>query len=109
MDSAAVDELLLYIENDGDLYRQRAQPIMRNLAKKMLKGTYDPAQAPKAWRYLVDDGAKKYVKEFGSDDWNFSVADRAEAAKQMARRFEDEMKAQGREGVEHLASGKGMT
>ena len=36
-------ELALYATNDGDLYRQRAQPIMLNLARKMV------ARPPAAW------------------------------------------------------------
>lgn len=57
-------ELELFIVNDGDLYRQRVQPIIANLAKKTRKGVYDHAKAAKLWGYLADAGAQKYTKDF---------------------------------------------
>jgi len=84
-------ELALFIENDADLYRQQTLPIIINLQKKFTKGTYDPAQAVKLWKYLADNGAKKYT--FENDDrqgkrhWMeiagygiFTVAERKEVA-----------------------------
>jgi hypothetical protein len=59
-------ELRLYIDNDYELYRKR-QAIEKNLSSKMDKNKYDASLAPAAWMYLVDDGAKKYAKEFGVD------------------------------------------
>lgn len=64
-DESIATELETYIVNDGTLYRQRVTPMITNLAKKMAKGTYNRTQAVKLWRYLADDGAKKYNKEFG--------------------------------------------
>ena len=58
-------ELDLYIMNDSDLYRQRFMPILLNLARKLKRGVYDHELAPKLWQYLVDQGAKKYIQEFG--------------------------------------------
>lgn len=60
-------ELKLYIDNDGDLYRQRTVPIMKNLMKKMKNGTFDPSLAVQGFMYLVDAGAQAYNREFGSD------------------------------------------
>jgi hypothetical protein len=67
IDAHAARELKLYIENDSQLYRSTIVPIIKNVQRKMKKGTYDHAKAPKLWMYLVDYGAKKYVKEFGGD------------------------------------------
>jgi hypothetical protein len=64
-DPTAARELTLFAVNDGDLYRQRAQPIIKNLARKMTKGVYNHDLACKGWRYLADDAAKRYTKEFG--------------------------------------------
>jgi hypothetical protein len=61
-----VDELVLYITNDGRLYRSRTIPIINNLARKMKAGRYDNEQAIKAWQYLADDGVRQYAREFGS-------------------------------------------
>jgi hypothetical protein len=78
-------ELQLYCENDGDLYRQQVQPIVKNLEKKIKKGVFDRAKAEKLWGYLAESCAKKYAKEFGSSDqpWHkmFSMSDRRAVAK----------------------------
>jgi hypothetical protein len=56
-------ELSLYIDNDRDLYRKK-QAIEKSLETKVKRGKYDPKLAPKAWMFLVEEGAKKYCKEF---------------------------------------------
>lgn len=93
--SDAARELALFIENDADLYRQQTLPIITNLQKKFTKGTYDHAKAVKLWKYLADNGAKKYTFDFddrqGKRYWHeiagfgvFTVQDRKEAAEQLA-------------------------
>ena len=82
-------ELALYATNDGDLYRQRAQPIMLNLARKMVRGVYDPALAVTAWRYMADDAAKKYSREFGP--CAFSPATRDLAAIEIGESYAEEL------------------
>jgi len=93
MDKSAATELSLFIENDGDLYRQQGEPIMRNLANKAAQGKYDHAKAVKLYMYLMDNGAKKYAREFGGE-WNriFSVPTRKAVAENFARDFETEYK-----------------
>lgn len=92
-DAVGAAELKLYIENDKDFYRQQARPIMKNLANKMARGLYDPVKAIRFWMYLVDEGAKRYVKEFGApkEKWNnvFSKQERWVTAKKFAEEFED--------------------
>ena len=86
-------ELKLYIDNDGQLYRQRYTPIEKNLTKKMEKGKYDSKLAVKLFMYLVDDGAKKYVKDFGGNVRDmFPKKDRIEVAKELRDDFEAEYK-----------------
>jgi hypothetical protein len=65
-DKQAQTELRLFIENDSQLYHSQMVPIIKNVQRRKAKGTYDPSLAPKLWLYLVDEGARKYVKEFGS-------------------------------------------
>ena len=60
-------ELKLYIDNDSSLYRQRYMPILKNLSKKKKKGQYRKGLATKAFMYLIDDGAKRYTKEYGGN------------------------------------------
>jgi hypothetical protein len=58
-------ELELYIDNDVTLYNQRKLPIEKNLIGKLASGKFDINQAPKIYKYLIDDGIKKYTKDFG--------------------------------------------
>lgn len=85
VDYVAAKELELFIENDGDLYRQQFKPIVRNLEKKRKKGIYDKEKAVKLWMYLAESGAKKYVKEVGSGSWYemFDVPTRRETARRL--------------------------
>lgn len=93
----SVRELGLFIENDGNLYRQMLVPINKNLEKKKAKGAYHPRKAEKAFRYLVDEGARRYTKEHGSHGnggfGSFTPGDRAELSRQAARAFEVEYKS----------------
>ena len=67
------DELLMYLQNDGQLYRQRTVPIEKNLKRKADNSKFDIKLAPKLWMNLVNDAVKKYAKEFGVQ---FSKQDR---------------------------------
>ncbi len=58
-------ELELFINNDSGLYRRRKHPIEINLAKKIASGKFDINQAPKIFKYLIDDGIKQYTKLYG--------------------------------------------
>jgi len=93
-DPIAMDELELSVENDGDLYRQQFQPIIKNLQRKIKSGKYNHELAPKLWMYYVDNGAKKYAKENGISDWHqvFTKKDRMVLAKKLADYHYDEIK-----------------
>lgn len=95
-------ELFLFIVNDGALYRQQGAPIIVNLQKKFRKGVFDQAKAVKLYRYLADNGAKKYTFEFGdkknASNWNqvpgygvFSVADRNAVAQELTKHYLEEI------------------
>ena len=102
-----VRELSLYCENDGDLHRQQVQPIEKNLAKRLAKGTYDHEKSKKLWGYLADNCAKKYAKEFGDGTpWHkmFSTADRREVAREFADSFKQEHDVQAKYG--HTPGGR---
>ena len=92
VDGNMVIELKLYIDNDADLYRQRLVPIVKNIQKKMKSGKYDHKKAPKLWKYLVDDGAKKYQKEFPGV--KFSRQEKDAVAQEFADEYKDEIEAQ---------------
>ena len=86
-----VDELFLTIINDGDLYRQRTLPIIDNLKKKVVKGNYDPELAVKAFMYVVDDGVRKYDKEFVSGQGKLFLdkKTREEIARELVKYYDE--------------------
>jgi hypothetical protein len=86
VDEHAAIELRLYLDNDYQLY-QRKRAFLQNVARKVIAGKYDPAKAGKLWMYLVDDAAKKYVREFsaGPVSETFSKATREAVAAELAR------------------------
>jgi len=86
-------ELKLYIDNDADLYRQKLVPIVKNIQRKMKSGKYDHKKAPKLWKYLVDEGAKKYSKEFPGVKFDKKVKEYV--AQEYADEYKDEIEAQG--------------
>lgn len=89
-------ELKLFIDNDGDLYRQQTTSIMKNLATKLAKGIYDRDKAEKLWMYLAESGAKKYTRDNDAPGakWHdvFSMADRKAVAKELNDDFLEEWK-----------------
>ena len=93
-DTDAATELEQYIKNDANLHRQQHVPIIKNLATKKVRSKYKHDLAVKAFGYLVEPGAKKYAKEFGSpgQPWHkmFDVATRKLVAEELTRDFERE-------------------
>ena len=83
-------ELRLYIDNNAGLYKTRYIPILKNLSKFKKKGKYKSKLAIKAFMYLIDDGAKLYVKDFGGDTKTFSKKHKLELAKDYAEEFESQ-------------------
>jgi hypothetical protein len=83
-------ELRLYIDNNAGLYKTRYIPILKNLSKFKKNGKYKSKLAIKAFMYLIDDGAKLYVKDFGGDTKTFSKKHKLELAKDYAEEFESQ-------------------
>ena len=89
IDSDAVNELDTYIMNNEELYRRRFMPIISNIKRKIAKNVYDHEKAQKLWMYLVDDAAKEYVKEFGSQQDDVSNMFPKETRMQVTRNISD--------------------
>lgn len=88
--STEMRNLQIFIDNDQQIYKQRFIPILKNLSKKKKSGKYDPHLAPKIFMYLVDDGAKRYTKEYGGTVRDmFPKHDRMELAKEYVKDFEE--------------------
>lgn len=82
--------------NDADLYRQQTQCIQKNLSKRWQKGTYNHTLAPKMWKYLADNGAKRYNKMFDNVVHGFGIFTpeiRREVAQTMADNYKTELEA----------------
>jgi hypothetical protein len=94
VDTVTLRELLLFIDNDADLYHGITSAVMKNLLRKMAAGKYNHIMAYKAWEYVAEAGAKKYAKEFSTGgDWYgmFPPNLRRAAARVMADSFRDEV------------------
>ena len=89
IDSSAVNELDSYIMNNEDLYRRRFMPIISNIKRKLKRNVYDHEKAQKLWMYLIDDAAKEYVKEFGSQQDDVKDMFPKEVRQQVARIISD--------------------
>ncbi len=89
MDTDAVNELDSFIMNDEDLYRRRFMPIITNIKRKLKRNVYDHEKAQKLWMYLIDDAARKYVKEFGSPGSDVADMFPKETRLQVARVISD--------------------
>ena len=88
-------ELKLYIDNDANLYRQRYMPILKNLSKKKKAGKFRKGLASKAFMYMVDDGAKRYVRSYGGNARDtFPKRQRQMLAKDYVEEFEEIFKNQ---------------
>lgn len=88
VDSVTAREIALYATNTESLYRSRALPIVKNLARKHLNGTYDANRAPAVWLYLARDGQTQYNREFKCDG-RMNAVTMQECARQLAEHYED--------------------
>ena len=95
-DESVVAELKMFTENDGDIYRQTTQPILKNLATKKAQGKYDHDKAVQAFMYLAEAGARKYAQDFDPHGaaWHemFPMEIRRAAAARWRDEFEEEFK-----------------
>jgi hypothetical protein len=89
IDSDAVNELDAYIMNNEDLYRRRFMPIISNIKRKLARNVYDHEKAQTLWMYLIDDAAKAYVEEFGTDGQDVKDMFPKETRQQVARIISD--------------------
>ena len=96
LDLHGARELELFIMNDYDLYKSRYVPISKNLDRKIRKGIYQYSLSVKLFKYLVDDGCKKYQKEFGGPSRGFFLnpETRRLVARSLAMDFATEYKNQ---------------
>lgn len=89
-------DLFLYATNEGTLYPWTCE-VVRCLAKKWAKGTYDADKAIDAYFPIATEAAKRYCKEFGSRGANpfdmFDVTARFTAAAEMEAYYREDVEA----------------
>jgi hypothetical protein len=96
VDPVAARELELYIENEANLVgpgNSLGANIMRMLAGRIVRGTYDSTKAWRAWVPLTTEGAKRYKREIGPI--NASKATRDAVATRLSEAFESEVRSGG--------------
>ena len=62
-DEHLTNELILYIENDFELY-QKLSTYKELLMKKINKGIFNYSLSVKGIKNIIDSGIKKYMKDF---------------------------------------------
>lgn len=88
VDTRLVHALGLFAENTSELYNQK-KSILANIQRRLKKGTYDHALAPKLWMFWVNNAAKLYRKEYEGSTYQetFNKATREALAKELADRY----------------------
>ncbi len=92
--NVAARELSLTIANDGALYDSMTTPLIKNMARHIARNEYDEEKALIAVGYLVQAGAKKYVKEHGPGgpvSTMFEPVDLHDAALLLLQKFAEEI------------------
>ena len=90
-----INDVTLYIENNGDLYREMIIPICESLGRKKYNGTFDSEKALKAWYNVAVWGLKKYHKYIydGPGHWYdiLTTSERRQVADELQAFYADEV------------------
>lgn len=89
------DELLMYIDNDASLYRQKGA-ARTSLTRHVCRGAFDKARAAKGFAYLTDAAGRKYAREFGMT--RYPLAARREANADLVKDYLRDLRACLRQG-----------
>ena len=79
--------------------------VILNLKRKMKRGIYNHELAVKLWMYLVDDAAKEYVKQYGSQPDDVKDMFPKEVRLQVARDLADREKENIEQGEYDVSKG----
>ena len=61
-ENLSVNDIATQASNDSQLYARQLEPIVKNLARKKVKGNYNKDLAVKLFRYAVDNKVKEIAK-----------------------------------------------
>jgi hypothetical protein len=59
------NELYIFARNDSKLYTERELPIIKNLDRKVARGTFDYEKSVTLWGYLFAEVNRKYKLNVG--------------------------------------------
>lgn len=94
-DPVAATELVIYVTNDGSLYRTSTSTTIGGLATIAAKGNYDIRKAQVSWGRIATQGAQLYCKEHcgRAADWSevFSASTRRLAAADLEEHYREEV------------------
>lgn len=96
VDTYLIQEVVLYTVNTGQLYTRMSRPIILNLARKKVQGTYNATLAIKLYEQLVKEGIAGYNREFGSAI-RLNPEERRIAAKELRDYYIEEINEKARE------------
>lgn len=88
IDSVPLSELQQFIDTDRVIFETKYKPAVRNILRKVMKRMYEGSHGSRIFRNVVDEGAKKYVAEFGlKGTWNevFNKSQRDKLAEMYAK------------------------
>lgn len=92
-DELQAEDVELFAENDSQLYNSRFLPIIKNLKKKLEKGTFDVNKAAILWKYYWEDADKRYQKQVlhrNPSGFVLSVNDRKLLSKKKAQEIKEQ-------------------
>ena len=92
IDDWKVNEMNLFIMNDGELYRQRYMPLVNNYVKKVKRGVFDKTLAIRGIaNNLVPAGITKYRRELNSN-MTLSRAEKVAVAREIYSGMKEDIK-----------------
>lgn len=92
-DELQAEDVELFAENNSQLYNSRYLPILKNLKKKLDKGTFDLEKSAILWKYYWEDADKRYQKEVlhrNPNGFVLSVNDRKLLSMKKAKEIKEE-------------------
>jgi len=90
-ENLSASEIATQASNDGQLYSRQIEPIVKNLARKKVKGSYNKDLAVKLYRYAVDNKVKEIAKSKNMNSRTIPGNVRNDAASKTLSQFDSEV------------------
>ena len=90
-ENLSAGDIATQASNDSQLYARQLEPIVKNLARKKVKGNYNKDLAVKLFRYAVDNKVKEIAKAKNMNSRTIPGTVRNDAAARMLSQFDTEI------------------